>query len=394
MMTSKITVQKINKFVMGKQRLTDEKVDESLVETVRAVGGLHATGPMTPYLSLFARVDNFKQEQLDNELYVKRSLGKIRYVRTTLHVLPKDWIMTALTAVKSITETNSRAYAQFLGITDKQYAETSKVILEVLKVQSGLTVMKIKKELNTTLNISPIVNLMCDQGLLIRGLSEKGRKSNLHTYYPLNEFFLDLESNKKDESEAKTEVIKWYLASFGPVSENDISWWTGFTRSQVKHAIKVLSNELTTFAASDIENQLMMLKEDQKKLDNTKTTGKQTTNLLPALDPYLMAFKDRERYLDLEFYNYIFDRGGNAVATILLDGKVIGVWDLELPFMKVLFFREVKAEITEEVYAKASNMGTFVSGGEVKVVECTSMVPLTERTAGGFMSPLKGSRIK
>jgi hypothetical protein len=388
-MTSDLSLLKMNKFVLGKQRLTGEKVEEDLVETVRAIGGLHATIPATPYLSLFARVEDFRREQLDKALYVTRSLGKIRYVRTTVHVLPTDFVPTALTATRTLTELVSQGYAQFLGITQEQYAETSRKIMKILTGKNGMTTKQIKQQLQTTLNVSPIVNLMCDQGLLIRGAPEKGWKSNIHTYFLLNGYLPGLKLNTMGEEDAKKAVIRQYLASFGPATENDVSWWSGFTKGQIRPIIEESSNELTNATVSGIDKTFIMLSQDEKAIVSGKATGKHVVNMLPTLDPYLMGYKDRERFLDLARFDYVYDRSGNAVATILFDGKIIGVWDFKEPIIKIFLFSNVEADTMKKVEEKARSLGTFISGKEVKVKEYDSMIPLTQRTAGGFMSPLK-----
>jgi len=390
-MPSELNLLKINKFVLYKQRLTGEKADESLVETARAIGGLHATNATTPYLSLLARRANFRREQLDAELYVKRNLGKIRYVRTTVHVLPKDMIPTAFAATKMITEPASESYSRFLGITEKQYAETSRQIMELLKGKKGLTTKQIKQQLQTALNVSPIVNLMCDQGLLIRGAPEKGWKSNLHTYYLLSEYFPDLEWNAISEKDARKAVVRQYLASFAPVTENDVSWWTGFLKSQVKQILGELRSEISYVTVPGIDKRFIIPSQEKAALMATKTTGNHAVNILPNMDPYMMGYKDRERYIDSAHYNYAFDRAGNATTTILVDGKVIGVWDFEEPFIKIFLFDRAEVDVLKEVQVKAKSVGAFISGKEVKVKECSSMIPLTQRTAGGFISPLRGS---
>ncbi len=377
--------------MLSKQRLAGERADQNLVETVKAIGGLHAINAITPYLSLFARVKNFEREQLDNELYLKRNLGKIRYVRTTVHILPKDFIPTALVATKTITLPASQAYLQFLGIFQKQYTETSNQIIEILKGKKGMTTKQIKQQLQIATNVSAIVNLMCDQGLLIRGEPQKSWKSNMHTYYLLNEYFPDVELNTINEKDAKKAVILQYLASFGPVTENDISWWSGFPKNQTKPIIEELKDEITYVTISGIDKTYLMLSPDKLALKSTRTVENHIVNMLPILDPYLMGYKDRERYLDSTHYNYVFDRGGNATATILVDGKVIGVWDFEDLFIKIFFSNPPETDILKKVYAKARSIGDFISGKEVKVKECKSMIPLTKRTAGGFLSPLKGN---
>jgi len=366
-MSSVFDVLRVNRFVLNKQRLTGEKPNRSIVETVRAVGGLHATGAATPYLSLFARVKGFRREDLDQELYVKKSLGKIRFVRTTVYVLPKDMIAKAFAATRAMAELASEAYSKFLGVTEQQYREASARIMELLKGKNWMSVKRIREVLGTSLNVPPIVNLMCDQGLLIRGAPETGWRSNLHTYHVLSEYFPDVKLDEISEEEARKVVVRWYLSSFGPVTENDVAWWTGFPKGEVRHILSELDNETAYVDVSDLGKRLLMLSRDQAEFELARNDGKPVVNLLPSLDPYLMGYKDRERYLDAEPYSHVFDRSGNATSSILADGRVIGVWDFEAPVIKVFFFEGGRADLLREVSAKARSFGVFISGGDVGV---------------------------
>jgi len=388
-MINDLTLYRMNSIVLQKQRLTHDGSSKNIVQIVKDIGGLHATNPTTPYLSLLARVKDFRREYLDNELYVKKSLGKIRYVRTTVYILPKDMIPAAFAATRRVTELASEAYSKFLGINEEQYEETSKKIAETLQGQKGMTVKQIKHKLGTRVNVSPIVNLMCDKGVLIRGAPEKGWKSNLHTYYLFTEYFPDLKLNKIDEMVARKAVVRQYFASFGPATENDATWWTGFSKSQVKELIADLRDEITAIDASDADKPYLILSQDKKLLTSARDEEKHAVNLLPSLDPYLMGFKDRERYIDEEHYNFVFDRSGNATSTILVDGRVAGVWDFAAPFVKTYLFHDVDEEMLKEIHTKAVRVGAFISGEEARVKKCDSMIPLIKRTAGSVMSPLK-----
>ena len=131
--------------LLRKQHLLDNSTDE-LVQIVRDIGGLHGTIPKTPYLSLFSRTKNFTKQQLDEELYTKRSLGRIRCVRKTVYVLPKELLSTAFSATKSMVELTSKRYIQYLGVTEQDYTELSQQIIRLLKGK-GLTAKKIKTKL-------------------------------------------------------------------------------------------------------------------------------------------------------------------------------------------------------------------------------------------------------
>ncbi len=387
-----INKDKVNLFVLNKHHLTDETKTDNIIKIVGDIGGLHATGSTTPYLSLFTRTNNFTKDVLEKEIHIIRRLGKIRCMRKTLYILTKEMIPIAYAATKKFVELNSERYAQYLGISKEEYEKYSKLILKVLNDQ-GMIASEIRKAIKTKLNVSPIINLMCDQGLLIRGISRKGWKSNLHTYFSFKRYFPDINLYELKEKEAVKLLVKQYLSSFGPVTENDISWWTGLRKTEVREALKSIGDKTIIIKISDLEGNFILLRKDKNQLKNIDLTREEVVNFLPVQDPYIMGYKERERYIDPGDYDNVFDRSGNATPTILLEGRVIGVWDFTEKaesIVKIYLFKKVGKALLKRIYSEASRIGEFMANKEVKIKECNSMVPLTQRTAGGFMSPLKG----
>ncbi|UCE36571.1 MAG: AlkZ family DNA glycosylase [Thermoplasmata archaeon] len=388
----KFTLDQVNRFVLEKQHLTEGSKINDIYQIAQDICGLHATHPMTPYLSLFIRTRKFKRGDLDEVLYEKRLLGKVRYARKTVYVIPKERISEVFSATKGMLEQRFGPYLEYLGMTAKGFEDASRSILEVLKGK-GMTVKEIKKELQVDLNISAIVNLMCDQDLLVRGNPATGWRSSIHTYYPFHEYLPGIDLNEVDEVEAKKSMVKQYVASFGPVTVTDASWWTGFTKTEIKHILKNLKNDMTSFEISGIEGEYVLLASDKKRLESTSIPEKPLINFMPLLDPYLMGYKERKRYLAPELYTRVFDRSGNVTSTILMDGRIIGVWDFDEekePTVKILLFEKAESNVLKEINSQAKKIGKFISGEDVQIRQCRSMVPLTERTMGGFMSPLRG----
>jgi hypothetical protein len=380
-----INLDRANHFVLRKQHLTADTRINDVVQIVEDIFGLHATGQATPYISLLQRCRNFTREDLDQNLYVSKTLGKIRCVRKTLYVVVKEMIPIAFSATKSIVQPISEKYSQFLGVDNKQFSEARQAILLLLR-GNGMIASQVKSALNTEVNISAVLNLMCDQGLLIRGKPQTGWRSNIHTYYRFDEHFPDIDLHRVNETEARRILVRQYIASFGPATQDDIAWWTGFTKSEVKNIVVNLGDTLTTIDG------YIVLSSELSALENCHPGLSHTVNMLPSLDPYIMGYKERERYLRREDYEYVFDRSGNGTSTILLDGRVIGVWDYEdkpLPVVKYLLFHEVGDETHREIVLSAKEVGSFIAGKEVQTKRCGSMVPLTRRTAGGVMSPLR-----
>lgn len=388
---TKIALDKINLLTLHKQHLADESRIDDVVQITRDIAGLHATGTREPYLAAFARSQNFTKEQLDGELYIRRNLGKIRCMRGTLYILTREMLPIAYAATRALVEKLSRRYAEFRGISTSAYADISKAILDLLPGRE-LTVAEIKAALGTDLNLSAALNLMCDQGLLLRIQAGNGWKARSYKYAVFQEYLKDIDLNKWNESDGITKLVQQYLSSFGPVTEDDIAWWTGLTKTKIREALNRIRGQITQLNIPDLEGDFIVLRRDLELLSKTEPEDKPIINLLPTLDPYLMGYKHRERYLHLEHYDKIFDRSGNATSTILLNGVVIGVWDFvekPKPTVKLYLLDKVASETLEKINLKSQQMGQFIAGEEVAVRGVSSMIPLRQRTAGAFMSPLK-----
>jgi hypothetical protein len=189
--------------------------------------------------------------------------------------------------------------------------------------------------------------------------------------------------DSEPEDVAIVELIKRYLGAFGPVTENDIAWWTGLNKKDVREALEVLGSSVVT------EDGMAMLTPDLGLLKNMRPSRGRTVNLLPFLDPYVMGYKERDRYLDKEHSGYVFDRGGNATSTIVVDGRIAGVWDIDGPQVKLFIFEDPGESLMAQIRAKATDIGRFITGKGGEVAVCGAMTPLAQRTAGTVMSPLK-----
>ncbi|NYT03974.1 MAG: winged helix DNA-binding domain-containing protein [Candidatus Methanofastidiosa archaeon] len=379
-------VPQVNSFLMRKQHLSEESKGENILKVTKDIWGLHATNAGTPYLSLFNRMNNFSKDSLDREIIEKR-LVKIRCVRKTVYIIPKENVSIAFSATKEVIQINSEKYYKYMGISENEYEKISESILSLLR-NKGMNASEIKKGLNLETNLSPIINYMCDVGILVRGLSKGGWKSNAHTYFRMDEYLPDINLNQYSQEESRKRLVQQYLSSFGPVTVTDVSWWAGFPKTEVKRIVDSLDG--IDYVNISGLGEYLISSSDKNLLKSLKENTKPEINLLPNLDPYIMGYKERERYLDKEHYNYIFDRSGNATTTIINNGKIIGVWDFEeksTPVVKVFLFEEHPN--IREVEKKAEEIGNFISDKNVSVKICKDMAPLDKRTAGSFMAPLK-----
>jgi len=258
----------------------------------------------------------------------------------------------------------------------------------------GMTTDEIKQTLSGSANISAIVNMMCDQGLLIRGMPRGGWRSNAHTYFSFKTYFPDIDLGETEETEAKKMLVGWYVRSYGPATCRDASWWAGLTKTETRRILESHGDLVTPVEVEGLGDDLMLWASQAAALRSRTRRRDRIISLLPVQDPYIMGYKDRGRYLDEEHTDCVFDRGGNATSTILVDGRVIGVWDVEekaRPTVKLHLLHRIDKELLSGIRASASGLGRFIAGCDVEVREVDRMVPLTERNAGGFLAPLKNA---
>jgi hypothetical protein len=131
------------------------------------------------------------------------------------------------------------------------------------------------------------------------------------------------------EAAAQKWLVRAYLATFGPATEADISFWTGFGKSETARAVSALSSETTMTQVEGIPGMTLLLKEQAEALQATEPFSAPVVNVLPADDPFTTAHRaSRSRYFsDPALDRQVFGSKGGAKPTIVVNGQIVGTWD-------------------------------------------------------------------
>jgi hypothetical protein len=173
---------------------------------------------------------------------------------------------------------------------------------------------------------SRLIPSMCVQGLLIRARPRGSWRSNLYEYAALSEWLPDADLEPGAPEDVRTWLVRRYLATFGPATLEDICWWTGFGKGTTEDALLPLKRKLVEVAIEGLGEGYLMMTEDAQRLDGDAPVGTPFISFLPALDPYIMGYPDRRRFLAPEHNAKVFDRAGNAMPTVWVNGQVVGAW--------------------------------------------------------------------
>jgi hypothetical protein len=312
----------------------------SIDRVVSDLVGLHASDPVTVHLSAWARVIGFSTTDLEDALYERRSVVRMLGMRRTLFVVPvdvADVMDEACTRAVAVRE--RRRLVRMLereGITEDGAAWLRPVerktmqVLEEMGEAAATELSRRVPELRERITFGEgkgwggqmgvstrVLFLLAAEGRIVRARPRGSWVSGQYRWAP-TDAWLGRPLKVLDHAAACGELLTRWLRAFGPGTETDIRWWTGWnarTANATLEAIGAVDVEL------DNGSTAFVLPYDLRRV----STPARWVRLLPGLDATVMGWKQRDWYLG-PHASTLFDTNGNAGPTIIADGRVIGGW--------------------------------------------------------------------
>jgi Winged helix DNA-binding domain len=374
-----------------RHRLAAEARAADPLTAARSVVVLHSSDPTTVFLSVRARTAGFEVDDLETELYDRRSLVRMLAMRRTLWVVPRELVEVVDAActrtvaarerrrLEGVVETSgvSRDPAAWLaelgaaalrGVEARGEAFTSELSRDDPLLATKLTLGRPGTRWATEVGAGArILALLAAEGKLVRGRPRGGWTHGQYRW-ATREAWLGGGRGELDTAAAQAELLRRWLAAFGPVTETDIRWWAGWTAREARAALGAVPHEQVELD----EATGYVLADDVAPTPSPEPW----VALLPTLDPTTMGWKQRDWYVG-PHERVLFDRNGNAGPTVWCDGRVVGGWsqrrDGEIVFE---LLEDVGAELVRTVEGEAARLGDWL--GDV-------------RFAPGFLPPFQRS---
>jgi len=385
-----ISIDVANRFILEKSHLTDATKTDNMVQILEDLLGLHATTHTTPYISLFCRGKNLTTSLLYDLFFGSKNIAKIRCVRGTVFVQYQSLIPVMHMSTLDLRMKQTQKRLEIVKLNTETITDLQGKILSLLK-NNPLTTREIRDELETEVDLSSVLFYLADLGLIVRSKPRKDWMDRMHTY----ELFEDAIPHCKIDSISKENAIKQlifqYIAKYGPVCEEDITWWTGFNKTSIKKSLMEKQDSITTIDIVPFDRDFYILKNEVDILQDLQPLHESVVSLLPCLDPYIMGYKFRDRYIEEYGKEYIFDRSGNATNVMILNGRVVGTWDWEVenPALKFFVFGKMSMNQKNLMQTQFQELGRFLFKSPFEIIEKHFMEPLTKKTAGWVLKPLR-----
>ena len=318
----------------------------SVVGAVESMIALHATDPVTVYLSAWART-GCAASDVDEAVYSERALVRMLGMRRTMFVVPAGLVPVVQAAcTDDVAKRLRRQLEKDLrvgGVGDGDPAgwlrELGAGVLAALHARGGgasaaqlsedeprlrtQLSYSLEKSYGGTANItSRVLMLLSAEGDLVRGHRRGGWSSGQFTWFPASAWLRAAADGGRDGAAleagtARVELARRWLRSFGPAPVSDLQWWGGWTGGQTKAALAALP-----VAEVDLDGRPGVALADDLEFADEIAPG---ATLLPGLDPTPMGWQERDWFLG-PHRAALFDRTGNIGPTVWWAGHVVGGW--------------------------------------------------------------------
>jgi hypothetical protein len=361
--------------------------------------GLYGTGA-TLYPSLLARYTFFHFPDLGADLYERRSLIRLRAMRGSLFAIPVPVLPVVFQATRQRTKTAFQQLLAASGMSQVDYERLAGQIDELLAGRS-LTAAEIKKALpdrdkSLQTGRSFVLGRMCAVGALARGRVRGSWRSDQTEYARFADWLPGVELEAVSPAQAQVELARLYFAAYSPATFEDFRWWSGLPKEEAEQAFNGVKDILTALEIPGLPGGYFLLEQDLETLRRTPADAPRAIAMLPVWDAYLMAYRERRRYLAPEWNDRVFDPTGNAASAILLGGRIAGVWDTEEDrrafTLKVALFEQAGLEIWSQLGDAARRLAGEVrpqAFDEVRLLRCPPPSSLVGESQNRFRSPLR-----
>lgn len=306
-----------------------------------------------------------------------------------MFVLPAAIVPMVAAATRHLAEGLTARWLRDSGLSSDEYDRIAGSV-EAALADGPKTVRALRNvlDLPASVDVPGVVGRMCDAGVLVGGAPPRSWRSPIRQYHRWADVLAGIDLDREDEASAIRELIHRYVESYGPVTLSDVSWWTGMTKRRCRAALDALSDGVEEVTVGDWPGPLYGIAgavEDAPPMTSVAA--------LPFLDPYVQGYRDRARLLDPERHGYIYDGGGNAAATLVWQGRIVGVWQtVEKPAPAVWYhlFAEAPPAIRAEAEVELAAAGDLYFDRSVDIVEVPEMEPLGAGGGRSAAHPLDG----
>ena len=336
-----LTVRELNRATLARQLLLERKRMSPKAVIERLVG-MQAQWPSAPYVGIWTRTTSFRREALEREL-VRGTIVKATVMRQTLHlVTPADYALIRA----AMSEMNFPWMSSL--------AERLAPAIRKLAAAGPVTSAEAIAHLESKHDLKGLAARRAWRAARARAHLVHHHETALWKARPEGRFVALDEPEVHVPIEARAEMIRRYLAAFGPASLRDLGQWSMMHVPELKASLALL--DLRRFRD---ESGRELFDVPRGPLPDPDTPA--PARFLPKWDNVLLAFNDRTRVLPEPYRRKVIGQNGDVAQTFLVDGFVGGMWRVEKGRVKLEPLGRLSRATQQELKDEAARLEAFLA---------------------------------
>jgi winged helix DNA-binding protein len=337
-----LTLRELNRATLARQLLLERK-RLSPTAVIERLVGIQAQWPSAPYVGIWTRTTRFKRGALER-LLATGAVVKATVMRQTLHlVTPRDYALIRA----AMSETNFPWESALAG----RLAPTVRKLAAAGPVASADAIAHLERKHR----ISGISARRAWRAARIRAHLVHHHETALWNARPEGRFVAIDEPEAHVPLEARAELIRRYLAAFGPSSLRDIGQWSMMHVPELKASLATLDH-LRRFRD---EQGRELFDVPRGPLPDPDTPA--PVRFLPKWDNVLLAWADRTRVLPEAYRKRVIGMNGDVAQTFLVDGFVAGTWNADQGRVRTKPFGRLSSVQRRELQEEAARLEAFLA---------------------------------
>jgi len=336
----------LNRALLERQLLL-QRYAWSVEQAVEHLVGMQSQAPNPPYIGLWTRLVDFRHAEL-SEMMLNRSMVRIPLMRSTIHLVSARDCLTLRPLMQPVLDRifNSNHGKLLAGLDPDEVARAGRQLVEA----QPRTFKEIGEELGerwpdhdqTALaeavrTIVPLVQVPP------RGVWQASGPA-AHTSA---EHWLKA---PLDPDPAPEQMVRRYLAAFGPASVQDIQHWSRL--SGLRAVVNGMCAELRAYRD---EHGKELLDLASASLPDPDTPA--PVRFIPEFDNLLLSHADRTRIISDEHRRRVFTINGIIKPTVLIDGFVHSMWNIDRNLDSATLRIELFGPVTAETRSALADEG-------------------------------------
>jgi len=385
-----VSLSHLNAWRIRRQFLDRPFGSKNLVELIKSIGWIYSPGCSTPYLSLWARMSPFRAEDLNRFVFDDHKLLQLETLRGCTMLVPRDQANIALRIrTRTFTELSKQARQQ-MPITDAEMEKLKGAILKSLhsgpktseQLQHVVPSNLVRdfgtelKRIGLTNSLSLAINLLKEEGKVLKQQSKRRLDTMDYSFVLTANILPEADPLNFRLEEACAQLADQYFRAEAPARVKDFAWWAGINVTDAIRGAGEIKPKLTPVSVEGTVDEFLI---SESEVDDFFAVEPQefVINFIPYRDTYLKGQREIvNRFISSEHADKPFSRWKGKVindplATIILSGRVVGVWEWseDDDDIDLLLFDSVPKAAERAIHKRASELANFIRSnlGEVRL---------------------------